>query len=381
MKDKLKSYIFIFIISIIVCIPIFSDNLNIYVDDGIQHICRLMGTYQSITEGQTFPVIMSEFCNQFGYSWNIFYSPITAYVPLIFKLVSNSFVFCLKAFIVLVTFFTGISMYEFIFKVTKNRYAGLLAAVIYIFAPYRLTDMYKRVAIAELTSFIFIPVVFHGIYNIFSNEENDRKKSGLLLTGGAVGLILSHIIIAMYTAIFGIIYVLINIKKLKDKLILKKLVINFILILCITSFFWIPLLEHKIGTEYEVFKPGRMEREEALIYYKLDLEDLFYTKQDELATEIGLVTVIGIILSIFASKKLEKRYTTLYLFSFFSGIISICMSMKWFPFEKLPSLLTMLQFSFRMLEFSSFFFSIVVAINYTTVIKNFKMKRGKEKRG
>ena len=36
---------------------------------GVQHIARLMGTFQSIEENQKFPVIMSNFCNGFGYSW------------------------------------------------------------------------------------------------------------------------------------------------------------------------------------------------------------------------------------------------------------------------------------------------------------------------
>jgi len=373
MKDKIKSYIIIFILSIIVCIPLFHEYFDIYIDDGVQHICRLMGTYQSITEGQTFPVIMSKFCNNFGYSWNLFYSPITAYIPLLFKIFTSSYVIILKLFILLVTFLSGISMYELLYKVTKNKYTGLLGAVIYIFAPYRLADLYMRQAIAELTSFIFLPMVFHGLFNIFSDEEQDKEKSSLLLTIGAVGLILTHIIIAMYTAIFGAIYVLINVKNV-DKSILKKFILNLVFILCITSFFTLPLFEHKLDTQYEVFKPGRMEREDILISYKLDLEDLFHTKKGQLITEIGFVTIIGFLLSIFAVKKLEKRYAKLYVFSIIAGIISIVMTLKWFPFEKLPEILTMLQFTFRMLEFSSFFLTIVVAINYSLVIKNFDMK-------
>lgn len=374
MKDKIKSYIFILVLSIIVCIPLFQSNFNIYYDDGIQHICRLMGTYQSIEEGQVFPVIMSKFCNNFGYSWNIFYSPITAYIPLLFKIFTNSFILCLKLFILLVTFFSGIAIYEFINKVTKNRYAGLLGAAIYIFAPYRLADMYTRIAIAELTSFIFIPMVFHGLYNIFSEEEINKKKSGILLGIGAIGLVLTHIIIAMYTAFFAFAYVLIHIKKLKDKTVFKKLIINLFFILCITSFYLAPMMEHRFNTQYEVFKPGRMEREETLISYKLDVLDLFYTGKKQLTTEIGLITIIGFLLSIFAVKKIDKRYAKLYLFSMFSAIISIIMTLKFFPFEKLPELLTMLQFSFRMLEFSSFFLAIIVAINYSVVIKKFNIK-------
>ena len=374
MKERIKSYIFIIILSIIVSIPLFNGNFNIYIDDGIQHICRLMGTYQSITEGQTFPMIMSNFCNQFGYSWNIFYSPITAYVPLLFRLFTDSYVVCLKAFMVLVTILTGISMYEFVYKVTKNKYIGLLASAIYMFAPYRLTDMYMRIAIAELTSFIFLPMIFQGLYTIFCKEDNKKKSGVLILTIGAIGLILTHTVMAMYTAIFGLIYAFLNIKKLKEKVILKKLLISLIFIISITSFFWAPLLEHKLNTEYEVFKEGRMERTEVLVSFKLDLIDFIYTKQGNMCFEIGLITLIGIVLTLLAFKKIDIKYKKLYIFSLMAGIISIMITFKWFPFEKLPSILKMLQFPFRMLEFSSFFLAFVVSINYGIIIKNFKIK-------
>lgn len=50
------------------------------------------------------------------------------------------------------------------------------------------------------------------------------------------------------------------------------------------------------------------------------------------------------------------------------------MTLKIFPFEHLPSILKMLQFSFRMLEFSSFFFAFVVAVNLGVVIKHMQYK-------
>ena len=155
MKKKIIDIIIILILALIVSIPLVSKDLDIYVDDGIQHIARLMGTYQTIAEGEFPPVIMSNFCNQFGYSWNIFYSPLTAYLPMIFRIFTNSYELILKLFILLLSFLTGIAMYEFVNKVTKNRYAGILAAALYMFAPYRLTDTYMRVAISELASFVF----------------------------------------------------------------------------------------------------------------------------------------------------------------------------------------------------------------------------------
>lgn len=88
----------------------------------------------------------------------------------------------------------------------------------------------------------------------------------------------------------------------------------------------------------------------------------------------GLVTIVGLALTAFAYKKVGNKYKKFYVFSLVMGLISLVMTLKIFPFEKLPSILKMLQFSFRMLEFSSFFFAIVVGINLSIVIKDFKMK-------
>lgn len=372
-KTKLIDYIIILIFAIIVSIPMLNEDFNIYSDDGIQHIARLMGTTQSIEEGQIIPVIMSNFCNGFGYSWNIFYSPLTAFLPLVFSIFTHSFELILKLFIILVAFLSGIAMYEFVNKISKNRYAGLMAAMVYIFAPYRLTDTYIRVAISELTSFIFLPIVFHGMYNIFNSEEKSIKKS-LLLGLGATGLIITHSVIAMYTAIFCFIYLLINIKELKNKQVIKMLVINILLIILLTSFYTIPLLEHKLSADYEVFKPGRMERTDSLIQNKIKPIQLIYTAPYNFCFEIGLVSIIGLVLTILAHKKIEKSAKKFYWFALISGIVCVIMSLNFFPFEKMPAILKMIQFTFRLLEFSSFFFAVLAGINYSLVIKNFKLR-------
>lgn len=374
MKEKRNSYIFIIIISIIISIPLFSSRYDIYIDDGIQHICRIMGTYQSIMEGQKLPVIMSNFCNSFGYSWNLFYSPITAYIPLLFHFITSSFVLDIKLFMLFVTILTGISMHECIYTITKNKWMSLLGSIIYILAPYRLTDMYIRMALAEFTSFIFIPMVFQGLYIMFHEENNSSKKSVLILTLGAVGLVLTHLIIAMYTAIFAFIYLLCNIKKINNKYIIKKLMVSLIFIIFITSFFIFPLIEQKSNTNFEVFKPGRMERTDVLVYYKLDFLDFIYTDAGNMVFEIGIITIIGLLLTICTYKKIDKEYKTFYIFSLIMGLISLFMTLNVFPFEKLPPILKMIQFSFRMLEFSNFFFAIVVSINFILSIKDFEKK-------
>ena len=376
MKNRIKDYLVLLFISIILVIPLMNSNFDLYKDDGIQHVARLMGVYQSIEEGQLLPVIMSNFCNGFGYSWNLFYSPFTAYVPLLFHLFTDSFELILKLFMWLTIFASGIAMYEFTSKVTKNRLAGVLAGCLYMLAPYHLTDVYMRIAVSELASFVFVPIVFQGMYTIFHEEAKEEKlyTKSLTLTLGAVGLVLSHIVIAMYAAIICFIYVLVNIKKLKNIKILKMLGINILLILLLCSFYLVPMLEHYFSTDYEVFQAGRMERTEELIRNKVDFIDLLYTGQDEMSFEIGLVTIIGVVLTLLTYKKIGKEYKTIYWFSLITGMACIILSLRIFPFEKMPAILKMIQFTFRFLEFSSFFLAWVAAINYALTIKKFQMR-------
>ena len=375
-KQNIKEILILFIATIFICIPLLSNKLNIMYDDGIQHVSRLIGTYQSIQEGQTFPVIMSKFCNNFGYSWNLFYSPLTAYLPLIFKLIGASFVGCLKLFMFFVIFLSGITMYFFTKEVTKNNKIALLAGIFYIFAPYRLTDMYARNALAELTSFIFLPMIFHGLYGILKQ----KPKREYLLIFGSIGLLLTHTVITMYTAIICFIYLLTQIKKIRNKQIIKKLIVSAIFIVTITSFFTIPMLEHKLSANYEVFKEGRMEREDVLIALKLNFSELFITQKSHIRIyEIGMLSVIILVLSPIVIQKMKRKckntdFYRFYIFSLIAGIVSVIMTVKIFPFEHLPSILKMLQFSFRMLEFSSFFFAFVVSVNIGVLLKKIKYK-------
>lgn len=385
MKNKFKKYkpyLIILIVAIIVSIPLLFKNLNIYQDDGVQHVCRLIRTWQTLSQKQFLPMIMSGELNNFGYSWNLFYSPLTAFLPLLLKIFNLNFETILKVFLFLVTYLSGFTMYKCVLKLlqkqkidneeTKSNIA-ILAAIFYIFAPYRLTDMYIRMAVAELTSFIFLPMIFEGLYIIL----NENKRSYLLAVGASL-LVITHTVITMYVAILCLAYVVIEIAlKVKNKENIKQpimqIIKNLVFILVLTSFYWVGLLQSYFSAEYEVFVPGRMQRLDVLKSLKPKFYELFITLDTSARIyEIGLVTLVGLVLTPLAYKKIDKSIKPLYLFFILSGVIITIVSLNIFPYEKLPSILTMIQFTFRLYEFTSFFFAIIAAINFGVIIKNFK---------
>lgn len=91
----------------------------------------------------------------------------------------------------------------------------------------------------------------------------------------------------------------------------------------ITSFFWVPLLEHKLGANYEVFKPGRMERTEVLIAFKLNFAELLITPVDNIwIYEVGILSIALLLITPIVIKRLKRKclHTDFYRFYQFSLI-------------------------------------------------------------
>lgn len=166
-NKKIIDYIILVIVGLILCIPLLNSKVDVYSDDGIQHISRAFGTFASIKQNGIFPNVISSFSNNFGYSWNLFYGPLSTYAIIIINLICGNFIIAYKLFALLALILSGVFMYKFINSYTENSNAALLASILYMTFPYHLTDLYSRNALGEYVSFIFIPLVFYGLYNLF----------------------------------------------------------------------------------------------------------------------------------------------------------------------------------------------------------------------
>ena len=373
LNSGMKAFIIVSIIllfTIIVSLPIFLGSYNIFADDGFFHVSRLAGTEMIFKSKEILPLIVPGFCNNFGYGTNIFYSPLTAILPLLFRIFTFDIYAITKIIVILGSFFSGLTMYFFIKKVTDNDMAGIIAAVLFIISPYRLNDAYYRNAIPEYISFIFLPRIFNGLYTIVNKNEKSN-----LLTIGATLLILTHTLTAFYTAILCFLYLLVNYRKLKDKNVLINLGISILLIILISMFYVGPLLEHKIKGDYVVFDADSMVEFDRMELLKLDIEKLFRPSTiGHYNFTIGYTLFIGIALTVICIKKvLEKEYKLIYLFSLIIGFMLLIISSKLFPYEKMPKLFLMIQFTFRFLELINLLFIIVASINISMTMEKYSI--------
>lgn len=369
-KKIILDILIIIVVSVFLSLPLLSKNINVLLDDGIQHVIRAKETGEAIKSFESSKVLIN-LCNNFGYSWDLFYGNFTSWITGIIYIIVNSEIIAFKITLFLLLLLSGISMYVSMKSIFKNNAISLITSIIYMTAPYHLNDMYLRYAAGEFAAFVFIPLVFAGLNSIIKNEKN---KNYLFLIIGASGLIVSHLLSSMITAIFSLIFLICNIQVLKDKEVLKKLIISICSILLITSYYWIPMIETSVKSEYEVYEENKMSTVESVNFHRLGFKKLLSSKNNFQIHELGIATIILVTVSIFKFKKIKKEDKKIYTIFLIFGIISVILSTKIINWEKLPKQFLIIQFPWRMLEFSTYFLSVASGIGVINIFKNIKWK-------
>jgi len=201
------------------------------------HIGWLYEMSRTLSLGQFPPRFVPDLSFGFGYPLFDFVFPLPFYIGEIFYKLGFSLVDSVKTvFLISVPF----SMY-FMYKFLKEHTSGMLAmagAVLYIYTPYRATDIYVRGAIGEILAFVFPPLIAYAASKI--SKTGEKRWIGLLGIGIA-GLILSHDIMAyMFVPFLALLVVFLR------KNILKS-VYGFVLGLLISLYFWLPaIVESKL---------------------------------------------------------------------------------------------------------------------------------------
>ena len=368
---KFIGYIIIFFVASIIIAPIFSMDLT-QNNEAKLHMARILSIDSVIKDGIFPPIIDYSYMNGFGYALNLFYGPLTTYIPIILLNIFGTSGLALKVFTFFTVFISGLTMYKFIYTVTKRRSIATIGAIIYISAPYKLSNLYSRNAVGEYTAFIFIPLVFEGLYTIINN-----KKNTYLLCIGIIGLILSHTISTIYTAIFALIFLLLNIDKLNNLKIWKYFVINTLIAIIVCMFYMVPLLEHMQIGGYSIYDEDVMRTRGDQVYTTaLGINDLFSNEfgNQEIRFSIGIMTIVITLLGFLTYKKIKKEYKKIYLIFLFIAIITIIMTTKLFPWFIMPSFIGVIQFAWRNLGFFAFFISLVCAINAVTFAEEIAKK-------
>lgn len=370
-----KYIIIILIFSLFLFSPLLFNY--IYGDDSTFHAANILIRGSSIFS--IFSKIVPEIGNNLGYGIGIFYPVLPhALGGLILNIIS---IFglgeyaALKIVKFLVIFLSGITMYLLASKLFKNKNYGLMSSIFYISSSYFFVDMYSRDALNESFVFIFMPLIFLGIYYLFN--EHDKTKFYLSFVGGYIGMMYSHLVLSVWFTIFFIIFLLLFIKDILKKENFISLITAALLILIFTSPFTVPMIEHMLNGEYIVFT-----REFDILTWTLQLKHFFVQifdvtgKNNLLYTSFNIVLIILSFMTLFKlfSKKTpsyRKKYIMGFLLIIIMSIFFVCNNTIW---HFTPNFLNNIQFPWRICTFAMLGISLFAAEGLDIFYNLFKKK-------
>lgn len=216
---KFLPYAVFFFASLYVSYIIFKPGYYEGHDTAFHHP-QVYSYYESLLKGDFLGYISPVFYNNFGLSVRLFYSTLPHTLTALIGVIIHPFGLSLTTAFKIVNFLTfflgGVFTYRLglaLFKGHKG--LAIILGLVYLAWPYKFTAVYVRQAFAENFASTFIPLFFLAIYRIL-NEKPDEitPKPYILVMASTILLMLSHYITALYTVIFGVIYVILRVPRL-----------------------------------------------------------------------------------------------------------------------------------------------------------------------
>lgn len=239
---SLLPYLMLLLLGLLTVTAFFAPGLPI-THDGKDHVARIANFYQNLSQGVIIPRWAENLNWGYGHPILMFLYPFPSYFASFFHFLGFSFIDSVKTVFVVSFILSGWSMYLWVSRIL-NKYAGFIAAVLYMFAPYRFVDLHVRGAIGEHVAFIFPPLV---LYFLFKISEKTNFLSVILGGIALAGFILSHNAISlMFLPVFLLygVFLFLQTKYRKTFVIYSCLLVG--IGFSLSAFFWIPaLLEGK----------------------------------------------------------------------------------------------------------------------------------------
>ena len=329
--------------------------------DTYFHLTRLESLVEAIQNGHWLPRMYPHIYQDFGYAVSLFYSDFLLYIPAALMLLGMSTLTSFKIFETLVVLATTLSAYYCANRLLKNRDAAAITAMLYTGSSYFAVDMFIRGALGESQAFIFMPFCLLGMYNAVFGDAKDRMP----LIIGFTGLVLSHNLSLMLTALFFAIFLLLNIVRLfREPNRIWELVKSSVTVMLLTAFFLFPMVEQLLTESFfstyhcKIWNPGK-----AAIRVRNLFVGANYTSDPVFTPSLGLTMLAAFLICLFLF--FHKPKDDLHRFSscmFLGACASLFACTSIFPWYPLDPYLNIIQFPSRMFLFVTLFLSFGVGV-------------------
>lgn len=246
MLNKITKFLAIPILLIAISIPIvlpYFNNGYFPTHDGEWAVVRLVDMFRLLKDFQ-FPARFSGALN-FGYGYPLFNFayPAPYYFATLIYFVTHSFVLSIKIAFVLSVLFSAFFMYLASYELWKNRIAGVVSVVVYLYLPYRMVDLFVRGSIGESIAFALFPLILYFSLRLFTSPFSRIIIIPLALSLAV--LISTHNIMTVLFLPILTTYILARIIFEKRFDVFQGFFLSLVLGIGLAAFFWIPALFEK----------------------------------------------------------------------------------------------------------------------------------------
>lgn len=164
--------------------PLLSPAYFLQAHDAPHSLFYVVEFSQTLRDGYLWPRWSPDFAFGYGYPLFNFYAPLAIYAAAVLHLLGLGIVQAVKLIYILATVGAGLTMYLFARRLFGAK-AGLLAALVYMYAPFHLLENYVRSAFAEYVSLMVLPFILWAFTELIASPSPRR----LGLAGLSYGLL------------------------------------------------------------------------------------------------------------------------------------------------------------------------------------------------
>ncbi len=301
MMNFLKKNLFLFLVILIAFFGVKAlFHSGFYTShDGEHQVIRLYHFNQALKDGQFPPRWAGTADNGYGYPLFIFSYQFPWFVGVPFLKLGLSLTEAIKGVFIIGYLLSGIFMYLWL-KEMLGIFPGLLGSVLYLWAPYRFSNIFVRASLGEATAFMFIPLVFWGIWKV--GEKREMRRGIVLVSLGLAGIILSHLMVLIIFALPLFFWVLLQGKEAKkNKLFFGGVIVGSFLAITLSSYYLIPAIFEKQSTvATQILQSHFLDHFatlKQLIYSKWGYGfDFPGTVNDEMSFQVGIAQWLAMVL-------------------------------------------------------------------------------------
>ncbi|MDD3428769.1 MAG: hypothetical protein PHG02_02035 [Oscillospiraceae bacterium] len=338
-------------------------------DDTMFHVIRLESLVEAIKMGDWAPHIFPYVYQNFGYAISLFYSDFFLYIPAVLCLLGVNSLTAYDLFFVLIMAASAFAAYYSTWRMFKSRIGSLVTTLLYVGSAYMATDVFSRSALGETQAFVFIPFALWGMYAAVLGDETRHWP----LIVGFAGLVLSHNLSLMLTAVFFMFFLLFCVDKLiKQPKRILHIAYSAVFVAFSTAFFLFPMAEQLLKETFfssyhaRIFSPSTAAVRLRNLFISTDITPgAFFTPP------VGITILAVLLLRIAFGFKLpqttRERFRDLCILG---GCFSLFMSTSFFPWGLFDPTLNIIQFPWRFHLFSTLFFAVAAGIMAQDLLKN-----------